>query len=184
MSRMLILSAALAAMSFASLVVVADQKQTKLDNLLFAAVDNGDSKAVRTLLTRGASPNAAAMSKLGLKNSRHHEPKPGEYTGEDVGEPTYKKVHMPALIRAIWNGDRAIVELLVAKGANVNARNGDGSTALMWAIQHGDKKVINLLLSKKADVNAKDSHGMTALDLAMHKNDRQLYEKLRKAGAR
>jgi serine/threonine-protein phosphatase 6 regulatory ankyrin repeat subunit B len=44
---------------------------------------------------------------------------------------------------------------LLAAGADVNAKDKDGVTALMWASQGGHITVVQALLAAKADVNAK-----------------------------
>ena len=58
------------------------------------------------------------------------------------------------------------VKLLICKGADVNARKGDGSTALMLAAEDGIYKSVKLLLEAGADVNAQDSNGATPLHYA------------------
>jgi ankyrin repeat protein len=68
------------------------------------------------------------------------------------------------LHHAAGYGPLANVELLITKGADVNAKNGRRSTPLNWAI-HDDAKV-RLLLSKGADVNTKQVQGRTPLFLA------------------
>jgi cytohesin len=47
------------------------------------------------------------------------------------------------------------VELLLARGANPNARGTRGQTALMWAVAQGHVDVVRLLVAGKADVHAK-----------------------------
>jgi len=56
-----------------------------------------------------------------------------------------------------------VVWLLVAKGADVNARSKRGETALAAAAGRGDVESVKLLLSKGADINATDYRGYTAL---------------------
>ena len=56
-----------------------------------------------------------------------------------------------------------LVELLIAKGAAVNFRDGDGSTALMYAARNGDTQAVNALLRNGASVNIADKEGETAL---------------------
>ena len=53
--------------------------------------------------------------------------------------------------------------LLVAKGADVNARSKRGETALAAAAGRGDEESVELLLAHGADVNAADYRGYTPL---------------------
>src|SRR6516225_1870575 len=69
-----------------------------------------------------------------------------------------------ALHHAAGYGPLANVELLLNKGADVNAKNGRRSTPLHWAIY--DEAKVRLLLSKGADVNARQAQGRTPLFLA------------------
>jgi len=57
-----------------------------------------------------------------------------------------------------------MVDLLIAKGADINAKNKDGCTPLHYAASHAHKEVADLLIAKGADVN--ESHmgiGLTEL---------------------
>jgi len=71
------------------------------------------------------------------------------------------------LINAAENGDVAKVKVLLAKGADVNAKANNGATALIMASQNGHLEVVKALLAKGADVNAK-ANGWTALRIASH----------------
>ena len=59
-----------------------------------------------------------------------------------------------------------MVQALIAKGADVNAKAGDGRTALIQASEIGHLDVVRALLAKGADVNAKTNDGRTALTAA------------------
>jgi ankyrin repeat protein len=48
-------------------------------------------------------------------------------------------------MRAARQGHRAVVELLLARGADATARNDDGETALTWARKHDHGEVARLL---------------------------------------
>ncbi len=61
-------------------------------------------------------------------------------------------------------GDPQIADLLLARHADVNAKDQDGSTPLHWAVRQGQKQAVEWLLTHGADVNAKDAAGKTALD--------------------
>ena len=55
---------------------------------------------------------------------------------------------------AAMKGDVSAVRTLIARGANVNAAQGDGMTALHWAAERGDAALTVLLLRAKANVRA------------------------------
>jgi ankyrin repeat protein len=67
------------------------------------------------------------------------------------------------LVGAARAGDSAAVASLLASGADVNARDREGSTALMFAAMRGDAKMVQALLDAGADPNLKDANGETAL---------------------
>lgn len=63
-----------------------------------------------------------------------------------------------------------IIELLLANGANVNEKNGDGCTALMLAPLNSNLEKIKLLLRHNININEKNNDGRTALILAIKKS--------------
>lgn len=71
------------------------------------------------------------------------------------------------LMRASARGDVALVEGLLAKGADPNARSSSQNlTALMFAAYHGHEAVVKALLGKGARIDLKDSLGAAAVDWA------------------
>jgi uncharacterized protein len=60
----------------------------------------------------------------------------------------------------------ALAERLLAAGADPNARNGAGATALKFAATFNQPDLIRRLLVAGADPAARDAQGHTALDLA------------------
>jgi ankyrin repeat protein len=67
------------------------------------------------------------------------------------------------LIQATVQRDVALVKRLLAKGADVNARDKDGWTVLMRAAPGGNVELLEVLVAGGADVNAKNHRGWTAL---------------------
>ncbi len=70
------------------------------------------------------------------------------------------------LMIAAWNGDIRMMELLVARGADVNKPNASGERPLMHAAWRGQIQAIQWLLSKGARVNS-DSMQWSALHYAV-----------------
>jgi ankyrin repeat protein len=79
---------------------------------------------------------------------------------------------------AVWAGEREIAELLIAAGADVNARHAEaGSTPLHYAIVKGHADIAALLLENGAVV------GVTSLHLAAARGSRVILELLLDHGA-
>lgn len=70
------------------------------------------------------------------------------------------------LIDAVKNGDVEAVKSALNAGANVDAADKDGRTALHLASFEGHLGVVTALFAAKADVNAKDNNDVTALRYA------------------
>lgn len=67
------------------------------------------------------------------------------------------------LMEAIKSNDSARVGALLAEGADANARDAYGATALMNAAHIGSLEIVNALLAAGAETDAKDELGWTAL---------------------
>lgn len=70
----------------------------------------------------------------------------------------------PLMYAALY-GDAASLRQLIERGADPNASNDAGATALMWAIDDPDK--VRLLLEHGADPNAMSSESRTPLAIAL-----------------
>lgn len=73
----------------------------------------------------------------------------------------------PALNRAADSGNRAMVELLLRRGADVDVAEPNGQTALHRASLHGYLSVVDALLAARPDVNAHTSNRQTPLTMAV-----------------
>ncbi len=116
----------------------------------------GRLDAMRMLLERGAVPHARSTNAMG--NTPLHAVLAGPSGMEGV-------------------------RLLVNAGADVNARQHGGYTALQSAAQHGALDVIDLLLDAGADVDAAADDGRRPVDFAREKGQADAEAHLRARGA-
>ncbi|MDH1657963.1 ankyrin repeat domain-containing protein [Pseudomonas mosselii] len=77
------------------------------------------------------------------------------------------------LMEACWRGDIEEARQLIKDGADVNARNKNGTTPLMYAKTYafstGNITLIELLLKNGADIDARDNAGKTAADYTIER---------------
>lgn len=76
-----------------------------------------------------------------------------------------------ALQIAVITGNQEIAEMLVQRGADVNAQDVLGFTPLMIAAQANDTAMIRFLMSKGADLSTKTIAGYDALSIAVEKGN-------------
>ena len=93
------------------------------------------------------------------------------------------RVHaLTALEMGLWDavlaGDEARAERMLTEGADVNATNNFGTTALMLAAMKGNTRLVKLLLEKGADVRATERDGNTALRGALEKGHEKIFRML------
>ena len=85
---------------------------------------------------------------------------------------------------AAMRGDRDSLRSLLQQGADVNAAQGDGMSALHWAAQRGDADLVSMLVYAGANVGAVTRIGQyTPLHLAANAGNVAAVEALIKAGA-
>ena len=94
----------------------------------------------------------------------------------------------------MYSSTPEIVQLLLEKGAEIEARDTYGWTPLMIAIWYSTPKIVQLLIEKGAEVNARDKDGLTPLMIAAKlkalkgmgydARSNEIIEMLKAAGAR
>ena len=80
-------------------------------------------------------------------------------------------------------GDMATVRSLLDSGADVNAAQRNGSTALHWAIYRDDAETVDLLIDRGADVTVKTREGISPLFMASLYGNVAVIQRLLDAGA-
>lgn len=113
------------------------------DTALIVAAEHGKLSAVQTILKSGAD-------------------------AEMVGR--FKRTALLAAAIGREEQFHDVIRLLIRVGADVNAQDVSGQTALHTAAQAGDLDMVRLLMSKKAKINVKNDEGRSALDFACGEN--------------
>lgn len=79
--------------------------------------------------------------------------------------------------------DPDTIELLTARGVDLNATNPQGRAPLHLAVAADDVKLAKQLISAGADVNRADSNGTTALEIAQRQDQPTMITLLEQYGA-
>ncbi|HKA01090.1 MAG TPA: ankyrin repeat domain-containing protein [Candidatus Solibacter sp.] len=87
------------------------------------------------------------------------------------------------LATAAHRGDWAGVRSMLAKHADVNSAEPDGTTALHWACERNDTAAAKLLLDAHANATATNRYGVTPLSLAARNGNAAIIEMLINSGA-
>ncbi len=84
-----------------------------------------------------------------------------------------------ALHQAVAHGSVAEVKSLIARGADLNARDATGKTPLF----HGNTDIVQLLIAHGADINVQDRWGFTPLHAALRSRHGEMARLLIRRGA-
>ena len=148
-----------------------EEAQLRTEPALMAAARAGSVDAVKVLLKAGANPNgtepvdqqtalmwAVAEGHLDVAKvlldagaNPDMQARVSELTKRKNAD--FPSGGFAALHWAARNGNEAMIKLLVEHKANINARNGDGSTPMMLAIVNDRFDIAELLLDLKADAD-------------------------------
>ena len=100
--------------------VIAPRQEQPLSSSLFTAIQRGDKSTVNEYLNRGTSPNEIMANGA------------------------------PLLKNAVVSSAMPVAELLLSRGADVNARDASGKTALFWARRMNNEAFVQMLLKHGA----------------------------------
>ena len=172
---------------------------------LFIAAKEGNPKKVDSLLANGAPVDAKqapdGLTPLIIAIQWGHLPVVQALmkAGADVNLKDDLNQATP-LMWAVRKGDKKpmrltatieqkypIADFLLETGADVNARNRWGGTAIQWAADSKNLRMVERLIRKKADVNAADEAKLTPLMVAANYEGPEYLEMVKlliRAGAR
>ena len=114
-----------------------EQKQSSRDNALARAALYGQAETVRALLDARANINAWTI-----------------ISG------------WTPLMAAASQDKTVVVQILLDRGADINAPSPDGTTALIVAARNGHTDTLQILLDRGADINLRTPEGFSALSAA------------------
>jgi uncharacterized protein (TIGR03067 family) len=129
-----------------------------------------------------AAPEGEAY-RAALANALHHFARRGEADHVKAiltkhpelleAKEVFRQPHKPSagddftpLLTAVFEGKEEAAAVLLAKGANVQARDGINYTPLHRAAAAGDLGLVKLLVKHGAKLDARDNEGLTPLDVA------------------
>ena len=98
------------------------------------------------------------------------------------GRSVQAAVDLP-LIRAVRHHDLEAVRALLKQRVDVNAPQGDGTTALHWAVRVDDPAIVEALLRAGARAGAANDTGATPLHLACINRNGAMVDRIVRAGA-
>jgi ankyrin repeat protein len=158
--------------------------------LHYAAL-KGNNKAVETLLRLGANPiipdnngriplhMAAQEGKTEVIEALLIKEESPELVNKVDTKNKYTALHMAAM-----NGHSTVVAYLLISGANINAKDNHGNTALHLAVICDCLGVLETLVELGADINLQNTlYGDTPLHIALHKDNREIIRALNNADA-
>lgn len=153
--------------------LVADRDKNG-DTPLHVACRHGQLAAVQVLIDAGADVNArnnyGAFTPGDLSavfSSSNHQDPVSLLTVHGVDTSDMKNGYTPLDLCLFASRHKEIMELLIAKGADVNAQAASGATPLYFAVLRDQPDDVKFLIEKGANVNLPNAYGGTILDAAL-----------------
>jgi ankyrin repeat protein len=136
----------------------------KIDKAVQAVLRSTDDdylsrSCARYLVGRGADADIQEYVQQHMKNANAERRMELQRMLDQLG---WTSLHVAA-----ERGEPAMVENVIAKGADINAQAANGQTPLHVAADHGSYGAIEVLIKRKANLNIKDKKGRTPVQLAI-----------------
>lgn len=166
-----------------------NSRDEKGQNLLYLSQRDNAPKVAQVLLThpdlRIDLPNNAGETPLMMAALRDQADwvtrmldKGARIDGTaEAGKPGWTPLHYAAASP----GAKAL-QVLLARGARVDARSPNGTTPLMMAAQYGSEEAVDLLLKQGADLRLRNDLNLGAADLAQRGGREALAKRLADGG--
>lgn len=161
-----------------SLALALQQKMWKLSALLMER--GGHTRAGRDLRYKMVANAAAHGAPMDMFRQLFTDD-----TASEAFDVNYApRRETPVLVLAAQAGNREHVEFILRrKGVNVEAQDGEGSTALLKAVERSDAKMVEALLAARASPNVANKEKLSPLYAAAKNGSQEVVEQLIKAGA-
>jgi len=139
-------------------VIIWQQWRSRLNASLLKAIEQGNTSAALQYLHQGADANALLVYQNSPRNLR------GIFDWITHSRNIFW--HEEAVLTlACGYRNPTVAKALLDAGANINARDSNGHTALLSCIEQDPPEITRLLVERGIDVNARDYQGNTALML-------------------
>jgi ankyrin repeat protein len=132
------------------------------------AKDNSGADALAAAVLHGNLENAKALLARGVKPDARVTPN-----------------QLTDLMLAAWRQDPKLVSALIAAGADVNAVDAGGNTALMWSAysDYADPETTRILIQAGSKIDARNQKGESALTWARRRGETEIVRLLIAKGA-
>ena len=141
--------------------------------LLAAAVSATKARDIKEILDKGADVNTHnewGMTPVMLAAQYNHSVAVLNAlitAGADINEAEPKYRSNALHLAAIGSKNPKVIDALLSSGANIDARNYLGETALIMAVNRNpETKITTELINKGADINSCDYQGHSVLEYA------------------
>ena len=134
---------------------------------LHRATDLVNISMVSTLLAHGADIEAKSPKDFSRRKHPLSVLKSPKIADSDDDHSSSNDRGWTPLLRAACNGEDKMVQLLLDKSANIEARNPSNGTPLIVACERQHDAVVDMLLNNGADVHAEDDFGWKPIHRAL-----------------
>ncbi|MBI5237623.1 MAG: ankyrin repeat domain-containing protein [Deltaproteobacteria bacterium] len=156
---------------------------------LIAGLDKGNLEVVKYLLEHQADPNSvrddtkmSALMIAAINGSMKGYPEIVNLLVAKRADPNVRGSGGKTALMLTDNPE--VLDTLLKAGANINAVDDSGSTALTAAVMKNQRRIVERLLARGADVNIADKQGETPLGVARRLQYQDIEQLLVKFGAR